>query len=70
MHEYNDINNGTYCGPSFGDGDLVIWGLDVFTLGNYCRSNKTSYDKSIRETEDRFSVEECEVFGLMSKFNV
>ena len=48
-------NNYTY-GPSFGSGDLITWGFDFYTLDNYCHSSKTSYEKPIRQTEDRFFV--------------
>src|ERR1043166_6088360 len=67
VNENNAIDNKSYCGPSFGNGDLIIWGFDLHTLNNYCRCSKTSYEKSIRETEDRFLIEECEVFRLVFK---
>ncbi|GBB93344.1 hypothetical protein RclHR1_02150031 [Rhizophagus clarus] len=63
------IDNRSYYGPSFGNGDLVIWGLDSNTLCNYCYARKNSYEKSIRKTEDRFSIEEYEVFRLMKIFS-
>ncbi|GBC21501.2 carbohydrate-binding module family 13 protein [Rhizophagus irregularis DAOM 181602=DAOM 197198] len=56
-----------YCGPIFGDGDLIILGFDLQTLRNYCRSSKSSYEKPIREAEDAFSIEEYEVFRVMFK---
>ncbi|EXX72033.1 hypothetical protein RirG_073050 [Rhizophagus irregularis DAOM 197198w] len=59
------INNRSYYGPSFGNGDLIIWGLDISTFCNYCHVRKNSYERSIRETEDRFSIEECEIFQVM-----
>ena len=50
--------NGTFCGPFFGDGDLVIWNV----FGDcYCRKN--SYEKQIRETD--FFMDECEVFQVV-----
>ncbi|CAB4407628.1 unnamed protein product [Rhizophagus irregularis] len=33
------IDNRCYCGPIFGNGDLIIWGFDHQTLHNYCRSS-------------------------------
>ncbi|GES81024.1 carbohydrate-binding module family 13 protein [Rhizophagus clarus] len=60
-------DNRCYCGPSFGDGDLIIWGFDLQKLRNYCRSSKKSYEKPIRETEDVFFIEEYEVFRLIFK---
>ncbi|GBB87233.1 hypothetical protein RclHR1_13680006 [Rhizophagus clarus] len=62
------INNRSYYGPSFGNGDLIIWGLDINTLCNYCYICKNSYERSIRETEGRFSIEEYEVFQLMKVY--
>ncbi|GET03449.1 carbohydrate-binding module family 13 protein [Rhizophagus clarus] len=59
------IDNRSHYGPSFGNGDLIIWGLDINTFDNYCNVCKNSYERSIRETEDRFYVEEYEVFRLM-----
>ncbi|GBB89321.1 hypothetical protein RclHR1_00160037 [Rhizophagus clarus] len=61
------IDNRCYCGPSFGDGDLIIWGFDPHTLHNYCCSSKNSYEKPIRKTDDRFSIEEYEIFRLIFK---
>ena len=69
MNGNNAIYNGSYCGTSFGDGDLIICGFDFNTLCNYCSSSKTSYEKLIRGTEGRFSIEECEIFRLMFKYS-
>ncbi|EXX57599.1 uncharacterized protein OCT59_024787 [Rhizophagus irregularis] len=63
------IDNRSYHGPSFGNGDLIIWGLDIDAFSHYCSSCKSSYEKSIRETDDRFSVEEYEVFQLMKIYS-
>ncbi|GBC06760.1 hypothetical protein RclHR1_07020003 [Rhizophagus clarus] len=65
VDNHHAIDNRSYYGPSFGNGDLIIWGLDINTFNNYCHACKNSYEKPIREIEDRFSVEECEVFQLM-----
>ncbi|GET03426.1 carbohydrate-binding module family 13 protein [Rhizophagus clarus] len=59
------IDNRSYYGPSFGNGDLIIWGLDTNTLCNAC---KNSYERSITKTKDRFSIEEYEVFRLMNTY--
>src|SRR5207247_1517548 len=53
------INNPNY-GPSFGESDLYIWPL---FLSNLCQ--KSSYERPIRQTEDFFDVEECEVFQVI-----
>ncbi|GBC19516.2 carbohydrate-binding module family 13 protein [Rhizophagus irregularis DAOM 181602=DAOM 197198] len=63
------VDNRSYYGPSFGNGDLIIWGTDINTFSSYCYVCKNSYEKSIRETEDRFSVEEYEVFQLMKIYS-
>jgi hypothetical protein len=39
----------------------------IFYNSSYCR--KRDYEKQIRETGDKFSVEECEVFQV-TKINV
>ena len=56
------IVNSRHCGPSFGSTDLVISGYDAYNH-SYCK--KCSYEKPIRETEDKFTVEEYEVFKIM-----
>ncbi|CAB4430235.1 unnamed protein product [Rhizophagus irregularis] len=63
------IDNKSYYGPSFGNGDLIIWGLDINAFGNYCNVCKNSYENSIRETEERFYVEEYEIFRLMKIYS-
>jgi hypothetical protein len=63
------IDNRSYYGPSFGNGDLILWGLDINTLCNYCYARKNSYEIPIRITEDRFSIEEYEVFQLMKIYS-
>ena len=54
--------NSTFNGPKFGEGDLTIWS---YTSRCYC--NKRSYEKQIRETEDDFSIDECEIFQVVQK---
>jgi hypothetical protein len=61
-NEKQAINNWFIHGPSFGDGDLTLSG-DKYYNDNYCK--KSSYEKSIRETESKFSVEEYEVFKVL-----
>jgi hypothetical protein len=67
-HRYA-IDNRSYYGPSFGNGDLILWGSDIITLCNYCSTCKKSYERPIRETEDRFFVEEYEIFRLMNIYS-
>ncbi|GBB93220.1 hypothetical protein RclHR1_21300003 [Rhizophagus clarus] len=54
------INSPNY-GPSFGDGDLILNGNNFDK--SYC--SQLFYEKPIRETEDRFTVEEYEIFQIM-----
>ncbi|EXX67296.1 hypothetical protein RirG_115700 [Rhizophagus irregularis DAOM 197198w] len=60
---YATINNPHY-GPSFGGGDLTIWGYNTWNK-EYCCSIKTHYETSIRITEGFFDIEECEVFQIV-----
>ncbi|POG63805.1 hypothetical protein GLOIN_2v523147 [Rhizophagus irregularis DAOM 181602=DAOM 197198] len=67
----NAINYWERYGPSFGFGDLIIFGGNVndFKNGNnYCK--KKTYEKNIRETENTFSVEEYEIFQIIKKINI
>ncbi|EXX58436.1 uncharacterized protein OCT59_020140 [Rhizophagus irregularis] len=60
MNKNNAIKNHFYYGPSFGENDLVIWSS---SFGNYCK--RSSYLKPIRQTKNKFDVEECEVFQII-----
>ncbi|GET50512.1 carbohydrate-binding module family 13 protein [Rhizophagus irregularis DAOM 181602=DAOM 197198] len=57
MINHNAIFNGSFNGPTFGDGDLIIFGFS----GN-C-SIRNSYEKQIRR-DMHFDIEECEVFEI------
>ncbi|RGB24044.1 hypothetical protein C1646_515683 [Rhizophagus diaphanus] len=65
------INNWSHYGPSFGRGDLTIYGgvedgCNFYdNSNNYC--SKRSYERNIRETECPFHVEEYEVFQIGKK---
>ncbi|CAB4427797.1 unnamed protein product [Rhizophagus irregularis] len=66
------INYSNCFGPSFGIEDLIIFGgdLDDFRQKNNCCKMR-SYEKNIRETEDKFSIEEYEIFQIKKiKFDV
>ena len=59
------INCNDHFGPSFGMGDLRIYRVSDKSSNNctsYCK--KVYYEKSIRETEDKFSIEEYEIFQI------
>jgi hypothetical protein len=60
MDEEHAVYNGPSLGPSFGVGDLEIWGLEGF-----CCSKKNSYGKPIRKIDFHFFVDECEVFQIV-----
>jgi hypothetical protein len=60
------IYNGSEYGPSFGHSDLILAYVAMF-FENYfthCYCKKYSYEKSIRETENYFTLEEYEVFQI------
>ncbi|GBC09332.1 hypothetical protein RclHR1_08780003 [Rhizophagus clarus] len=56
------ISNHNGRGPSFGDGDLILRGSFGF---NNCLCKRASYDKPIRKSDMKFSVEEFEVFQIV-----
>ncbi|CAB4440704.1 unnamed protein product [Rhizophagus irregularis] len=60
------ILNGNIRGPSFGNGDLIVLGCNIYD-GEYCCCKKRSYEKPIRKTEDNFTVEEYEVFQIINQ---
>jgi hypothetical protein len=64
--EFAILNNST-CGPSFGNGDLILSEGEKSSSLGYCESycEKGSYEKSIRETEEEFSVKEYEIFQVI-----
>jgi hypothetical protein len=57
------IYNGYSYGPSFGASDLILWSL--LSDNNSC--NKSSYENPIRRTTDKFNVDECEVFRIVTE---
>ncbi|GBC18787.2 BTB/POZ protein [Rhizophagus irregularis DAOM 181602=DAOM 197198] len=59
--ETSAIKNSKYYAPSFGESDLLLSGYDY----RYSFCKKGSYEKTIRNTEDTFSVEEFEVFKII-----
>ncbi|GBB90462.1 hypothetical protein RclHR1_17420002 [Rhizophagus clarus] len=61
VNEMCAIYDDLYYGPTF-DVDLVIYGNNFYDK-SYCK--KDSYDKPIRKSVDRFSVEEYEVFQII-----
>ncbi|RGB35934.1 TLD-domain-containing protein, partial [Rhizophagus diaphanus] len=56
------IENSSSLRPSFGDGDLYLYG-ENYNQG--CCYYSGNYDKSIRETDDTFSIEEYEIFQII-----
>ncbi|GBC27299.2 carbohydrate-binding module family 13 protein [Rhizophagus irregularis DAOM 181602=DAOM 197198] len=59
IDEKEAIYNSNFYGPTFGANDLNIWSW----RGNRCK--KSSYESPIRKTEEKFTVEECEVFQIV-----
>ncbi|CAB4403736.1 unnamed protein product [Rhizophagus irregularis] len=60
--EYYAIENNSFLGPSFGDGDLYLWGNNC-NQGYYCYTE--CYDKQIRKDEGLLSVEDYEIFQII-----
>ncbi|EXX70396.1 uncharacterized protein OCT59_011334 [Rhizophagus irregularis] len=50
--------------PTFGNSDLRLSGLNQFNY-NWCK--QTNYEKRIRDTEDKFNIEDYEVFQITKK---
>ena len=62
------IFNRDFCGPCFGD-DIVIYANNVGdTTDNYeiC-SSRVDYEKRIRDSDDKFSMEDYEVFQVIKR---
>ncbi|EXX56564.1 uncharacterized protein OCT59_021130 [Rhizophagus irregularis] len=64
-NEYQAVNYLPHHGPSFGPDDLILYGGREHSF-NTCNSHckQLSYEKQIRETEEKFSVKEYEVFQI------
>ncbi|GBC12371.1 uncharacterized protein OCT59_025932 [Rhizophagus irregularis] len=60
-NESKAICSASDCGAYFYD-DLVMWGNNFYN-SSHCR--KSSYEKQIRNTENKFFVEEFEVFQII-----
>ncbi|GBC47262.2 BTB/POZ protein [Rhizophagus irregularis DAOM 181602=DAOM 197198] len=62
-----------YCnafGPSFGVNDLIISHSSILndkSPFNYNRCKQKNYEKRIRDTEDKFDIEDYEVFQIMKE---
>ncbi|RGB41119.1 hypothetical protein C1646_810896 [Rhizophagus diaphanus] len=63
INEESAIHNHELCGPLFGGGDLDLWRFTGSFGNSGCK--KSSYDKSIRKTENLFFIEELEVFQII-----
>ena len=57
--------NCDYFGPTFGEDDFDIYG----SLNDYdcCQCKQQSYEKKIRDTKDKFLIEDYEVFHIIKK---
>ncbi|CAG8447122.1 15413_t:CDS:1 [Acaulospora colombiana] len=66
-----DENHATYhdssFGPCFGAGDSDFQMFRKFNVDERCRCIRTSYEKRIRQSEDYFSVDDYEIFQVLSK---
>ncbi|GBC26898.2 carbohydrate-binding module family 13 protein [Rhizophagus irregularis DAOM 181602=DAOM 197198] len=57
------ISNHTQRGPSFGEKDLILRGASL----DNCVCSKTFYDKAIRNSSSKFSLEDYEIFQITKK---
>jgi hypothetical protein len=64
-----EINNAFYYsqnyGPSFGEGDLKLFGRNRTKDYDIIYCKQGYYEKKIRDTEDKFSIEDYEVFQII-----
>jgi hypothetical protein len=60
------LNYGIYSGPCFGR-DIVICSRNESTNYVYCYCKKQRYERNVRDTEDRFSIEDYEVFQITKR---
>jgi hypothetical protein len=63
IYENYAIFNTLFCGPSFGNDDLDL--LKYTSKSGNSKCKKSSYDKSIRKTDNTFFIEELEVFQII-----
>jgi hypothetical protein len=54
-------------GPTFDDDINIRVDVDNSKFYNYCRCKQESYEKKIRDTEDKFLIEDYEVFQIIKK---
>ncbi|CAG8523312.1 976_t:CDS:1 [Ambispora leptoticha] len=60
----NAVKSHTKCGPSWGDGDLCLFGHN-FRESKLCRTRQCDYEQKIRSSSETFSVHEYEVFQVI-----
>ncbi|RIA94660.1 hypothetical protein C1645_817716, partial [Glomus cerebriforme] len=58
-----------FTGPIFGQGDLIMSGNN-FKTDKMCCCNQNSYQKSILESTEKFSIDEYEVFQIIPKRSI
>ncbi|EXX68452.1 uncharacterized protein OCT59_021093 [Rhizophagus irregularis] len=70
MDKKHAINYKKKLGPSFGYGDLILLGKTCYVSDgkkfNKCYCKQSSYEKPIRKSEDKFFIEDYEVFQINS----
>ncbi|EXX62199.1 uncharacterized protein OCT59_029212 [Rhizophagus irregularis] len=54
-------------GPTFGDDDIDIFVCEDDKEYDHCSCTQLSYEKRIRDTDDNFSIEDYEVFQIITK---
>ncbi|RGB37310.1 hypothetical protein C1646_757077 [Rhizophagus diaphanus] len=59
---------GNYFGPTFGFNDIDLFAdRDDSKEYDHCSCTQKSYEKKIRDTDDNFSIEDYEVFQIITK---
>ncbi|RGB39588.1 hypothetical protein C1646_811858 [Rhizophagus diaphanus] len=65
MNERKSISWLPHQGPSFGTDDLILYGGHDDSFNNcYSSCEQSAYEEKIRETKEKFSVKEYEVFQI------
>ncbi|EXX63171.1 hypothetical protein RirG_154760 [Rhizophagus irregularis DAOM 197198w] len=57
--------DGQSYGPSFGNGDLILYGVNQTSDYNRIYCKQISYEKKIRDAEDKFLIDDYEVFQII-----
>ncbi|EXX68515.1 uncharacterized protein OCT59_029153 [Rhizophagus irregularis] len=71
LSRIKDSDHALFCGsnvgPKFGTDDFDMIAMEDSKEYEYLRCLQRSYEKKIRDTEDKFSIEDYEVFQIIEK---